>query len=91
MTDISSLLDDPLVRLENLYRIVDKNGKLIDFRLNWAQRELYHEMHNRNCVLKARQLGISTFYCLVLLDLALFTPNQTIGIISHSLEGAQHL
>ncbi len=78
-------------RINNLYKIVDKSGKMLTFKLNWAQEELYHDMWYCNVILKARQLGISTFICLLFLDRCLFNSNISAGIIAHTLEDAQQL
>ncbi len=78
-------------RINNLYYIVDKQGRKIKFNLNWAQESLYDNMWYCNVILKARQLGISTFICLLFLDRCLFNSNQSAGIIAHTLEDAQQL
>jgi len=91
MTKPHNPLSDPLFRINNLYQIVDKRGKKITFKLNWAQEELYHNMWYCNVILKARQLGISTFVCLLFLDRCLFNPDQSAGIIAHTLEDAQQM
>lgn len=80
---------DPLWRLNNLYYIVNKQGKKIKFTLNWAQKELYDNMWYCNVILKARQLGMSTFTCLLFLDRCLFNPDQSAGIIAHTVDDAQ--
>ncbi len=84
-------LGNPLWRLNNLYYIVDKQGRKIRFSLNWAQKKLYEEMWYCNVILKARQLGISTFVCLLFLDRCLFNDNMSAGIIAHTLEDAQQM
>ena len=78
-------------RLNNLYRIVDRNSNSIPFKLNDVQIDVLNGLHTRNLILKARQLGMSTFAVLYLLDAALFTPNLSVGIVSYSLEHAQHI
>lgn len=78
-------------RLNNLYYIVDKRGNKVKFKLNWAQEALYNEMWYCNVILKARQLGISTFVCLLFLDRCLFNSNQSAGIIAHTVEDAQQI
>ncbi len=78
-------------RLNNLYRIVDRDGNSIPFRLNGVQKSVLDNFHTRNLILKARQLGMSTFAVLYLLDETLFTPNLSAGIVSYSLEHAQHI
>lgn len=44
-----------------LLRIRDKRGRLVPFELNAAQREYARTCTRRNIVLKARQLGITTY------------------------------
>ena len=84
-------LADPEWRLSNLYQIIDKRGDKRQFVLNWAQKELYKNLWYCNLVLKARQLGISTFVCLLFLDRCLFNSNVAAGIICHTREDAEHL
>lgn len=84
-------LPDKEWRLNNLYRIVDRDSNSIPFHLNKVQIDVLNKMHNRNLILKARQLGMSTFAVLYLLDEVLFTPNLAAGIVSYSLEHAQHI
>jgi len=86
-----SLLDDKTWRMNNLYRIVDKQGDSIKFRLNPVQAEVLKGLHNRNLILKARQLGMSTFSVLYMLDETIFNSNLSAGIVSYSLEHAQHI
>lgn len=78
-------------RLNNLYHIVDRNGNSIKFKLNPVQESVYDNLHTRNLILKARQLGMSTFAVIYLLDEAIFNPNLSAGIVSYSLEHAQHI
>lgn len=78
-------------RMNNLYKIVDKNGDSIPFKLNSVQQQVLGNLHKRNLILKARQLGMSTFSVLYLLDEAIFNPNTSAGIVSYSLEHAQHI
>jgi hypothetical protein len=84
-------LADPRWRMNNLYKIVNKQGGKTLFRLNWAQEELYNSMWFCNIILKARQLGMSTFVCLLFLDRCLFNSNVSAGIICHTLEDGQQL
>lgn len=59
--------------------------------MNWAQRELYEGIHYSNIALKARQLGITTFYCIFLLDKILWDENIQAGIIAHTLDDASNI
>lgn len=78
-------------RLNHLYRIVDKEGRSIPFKLNPVQASVLRISHKRKIILKARQLGMSTFAVLDLVDDAIFTENLSCGIVSYSLEHAQHI
>ena len=81
---IDPRLADREWRLENLYWVVNEDGKLVRFKLREAQRELMRNMHNRNIILKARQLGFTTFICIFMLDYALFNRNKQLGIIAQT-------
>ena len=84
-------LGDPLWRINNLYWIRDKAGNKVKFKLNWAQEQLYHNMHNCNIILKARQLGMSTFICILFLDRILFNSDTAAGLIAHTRDDAEQL
>ena len=84
-------LSNRLWRLENLYYILDKEGVKRRFSLNWAQQELYDNMWHSNVILKARQLGISTFCTILFLDTCLFNSNTAAGIIAHTREDSEQL
>lgn len=82
---------DPRWRINNLYYIIDKQGVKTQFKMNWAQTELYDNIWYMNLILKARQLGVSTFVCLLFLDRCLFNSNVSAGIIAHTLEDGQQM
>lgn len=75
-------------RLNNLYWITDKEGKRVKFTMNWAQAELLDELHYLNIILKARQLGFTTFIQIYMLDMAVFYPDTRCGVIAHTLDDA---
>lgn len=83
-------IDNPLWRLRNLYWIENKAGRLQRFVPNAAQMRLHSNLWHRNAILKARQLGISTYVALLILDRCLFTPNYHAGIIDKTLPDAEH-
>lgn len=89
--DLADLLGSREWRLNNLYRIIDKNGDNVQFTMNPAQWALWEGRHNFNIILKARQLGFSTFIGILFLDAMLFTDNWQAGIIAHSLNDAKKL
>jgi len=76
-------------RLNNLYWIITEFGKRIKFAPNEAQTQLLDDLWYLNIILKARQRGFSTFIDLLGIDLAVFAPNQTVGVIAHGLREAQ--
>src|SRR3954453_14715452 len=76
-------------RIDNLYHITDKNGQKLRFQMNWAQEALFNEMSFQNVILKARQLGFTTFIQIFMLDACLFNSNVRAGTIAHTLTDAQ--
>lgn len=76
-------------RLNNLYRIVNARGREIPFVMNYAQKLLYLGMWFCNVILKSRQHGITTFICLLYLDICLFNSNMHACIIAHNKEDAE--
>lgn len=76
-------------RLNNLYLITDKEGKRSTFKMNWAQEALFNDMHYMNVILKARQLGFTTFIQIFMLDAAVFNSDIRAGTIAHTLLDAQ--
>lgn len=76
-------------RLNNLYWITNEEGRRVKFQLNWAQEKLFEEMWFLNVILKARQLGFTTFIQLVMLDACLFNSNTHAGTIAHTREDAE--
>lgn len=88
--DLKVCLSDPHWRLcsGQLYKIKtkpkDENGNddeeadalIVPFKPNRAQRRLMKHLHKRNIILKARQLGFTTFIAILFLDCALFAHKQ---------------
>lgn len=91
--DIASptLWADPWWRLTNLYSIVTDDAQEIRFKPNEEQREFYERLHYRNLILKARQLGFTTFVDILALDQCLFNRNFRAVIIAHTLPDAQRI
>lgn len=75
-------------RMNNLYWIVDKRGNKVLLKANPQQKILHHNQHTLNLILKARQLGMTTWAAIDLLDECLFIPNQTAGFIAHTKQDA---
>lgn len=85
-----ALLKNRLWRLNHLYKIKDKNGKCVTFKMTPEQLEYFDGMHDRNVILKARQLGFTTEVCIIQLDLAIFHKKEC-ALIAHSLPDAERL
>nr|WP_321458702.1 terminase [uncultured Vibrio sp.] len=75
-------------RLNHLYKIEDEKGRIVTFKMRDAQRDLFESSHTFEIILKARQLGFSTYIDLYGLDSCLFTKNYAAGIIAQDLESA---
>lgn len=80
---------NPIWRLNNLYTIRDKSGNAVPFRTNWAQTKFFEDLWYLNSILKARQLGFTTFIQLYMLDSCLFNSNTSAGVIAHNREDAE--
>ena len=78
-------------RLNTLYHIKDKTGKKVLFQPNEEQEAFYCGYHGRDIILKARQLGFTTFKMVSDLDDCLFTKNHSAGCICHNLEDAKDI
>jgi len=76
-------------RIDNLYQIVDADGNQIPFQMNYAQKLLYLGMWYCNIILKSRQHGITTFMCLLYLDICMFNSNTHAAIIAHNKDDAE--
>jgi len=84
-------LKDRVWRMSNLYWIIDKESQRVKFKPNWAQMFLLKNMWFFNLILKARQLGVTTFWCIFALDMSVFNSNIRCGIIAHNREDAQDI
>ena len=85
---LKKFVDTP-TRMRALYSIVDERGQSVPFELNPIQMELLNGMHSANLILKSRQHGITTFFCLLALDCCIFKQNFRAGIIAHTREDAE--
>lgn len=78
----------PEERLNNLYRIRPKRAVLGEssrtqfFTMNRMQRDFWNNRTNRDLVLKMRQGGVTTFACLIALDMCLWTPGVQTAIMA---------
>ena len=82
-----------LWRLNNLYTIVGKNGKLTTFKMNYAQHKTYaaSRIHPRLIILKSRQQGISTLFLVSFFDDAVWAQHFSIGLMAQGTDEASTL
>lgn len=81
-------------RITHLYKIVNKEGKLVVFKPNNEQWMLFDNYEKKLAlgegirirILKGRQFGITTFHCIYYLDDAIWNPGRTNAIIAHEKE-----
>jgi hypothetical protein len=71
-------------RLCVFYYIKDKDGNKVRFKPNAAQTLYYEMSHQNDIILKARQLGFTTFKMIHDLDTCLFKKNYSAGCIAHN-------
>jgi hypothetical protein len=72
-------------RLTHLYKIRNKQGQLVTFKPNPIQLMILAALGRRlrARILKYRQGGVTTLFCILYLDDALWTPGFSAAIIAH--------
>lgn len=75
-------------RLNNLYHIIDEQGSDVLFKMRPQQEQFFDNFWYFNIILKARQLGFTTFIDIMGLDYTIFKPNFTTVIIAETKEKA---
>ena len=76
--DLCDALTYKWFRLNTLYHIKDKSGQKVLFTPNQEQETFYLNQHCRDIILKARQLGFTTFKMISDLDDCLFIENFSV-------------
>ncbi len=79
------------VIMETFFRIADKDGKEVPFRLNSTQRALDENLTGRDLIPKARQEGISSYFLGRYTAKCLYRHNTNAVIVSHESEATQRL
>jgi hypothetical protein len=75
--------------IETMFRIADKDGVDVDFKLNYHQRQLDETVSGRDRIPKARQLGMSTYVLARFLAVCLVRKNTRAVVISHDTEASK--
>ncbi len=98
LLDNPALIEDKEWRMKNLYWIVTKSGTRELFKMNRAQSHFFYNYllnpkgtYHRHIILKARQLGFTTFIDLYILDEVLFNNNREGLVIAHKVEDAKEI
>ena len=74
-----------------VYKIKNKEWKIIPYKPNPYQLQLQNNQHNRNIIVKARQLWFSTEIDIQALDYALTNRNVNVGIIAQDKDKAEDI
>ncbi len=82
-------LTDKNWRIRRLYKIRDKERRLVRFVPNMAQKHFSEHAARRNIILKSRQLGFTTFETIDSLDDTLFNRNFDALLIAQDLDSAE--
>ncbi len=92
--DLRALLDDPggsVWLAEQYLRVRNKAGHLQPLRANRAQIVFEERRQHENIVLKARQMGISTWVAGRFLLKTMLQPGTTTVMVAHTRESAEAL
>lgn len=90
---VESQWDNKKFRLQSwlVYKIKDKKAKILDYNPNPYQILLQENQHNRNIILKARQIWFSTDIDIQAVDFAITNPWVNVGIIAHDKDTAEDI
>lgn len=86
-------LKSKLWRLNNIYKVINKQGDVVTFRMNLAQHRVYaaSRKHPRVIILKSRQQGISTFWLVSYFDDSLWRSYLNVGLMAQGANEASTL
>jgi len=89
--EFERLFIDPIWRISNIYKIINKQSQVIKFTPNVAQLQFLHDVWFRNVIPKARQRGLSTVIQIFMLDTALFQNNMKGKVIAQDKDAATEI
>lgn len=76
------------MRLIEKFYIKNKSGEKVQFRMNKAQRDYEGRRTGRDIILKARQLGFSTYEQLRKFESCIYYPNISTATVAHKKDKA---
>jgi hypothetical protein len=79
----TQLLNDDRMFCEKIIQIEDRHRKLIPFKFNPAQELLYANLTGRDLVIKAGQLGITSFFLARSFKETITHPGTTAAVVAH--------
>jgi hypothetical protein len=91
MEELVDLLSDKQWRMHNLYYVLTNTSQTVPFHPNHAQQRFQESRTDQDVILKARQLGFSTYIQVDMLDDALFNDNQRGLVIANSQRNAKRI
>jgi hypothetical protein len=94
LQEVNRCKSDFIYFAENYLKILDKNDKLVPLTFNTAQSRLHRTIESGEHfikILKARQLGSSTYIAARFFWEALFNTNMRIAVIAHSDAGVKNI
>ncbi len=85
---IFKIISSKWLRMAHLYPIKDKQGKIITLDLNNHQEKIKEAIKEGKMlsILKSRQVGITTFFCIFYLDEVIFNQGVNAVIQAHKQE-----
>lgn len=86
LAEVQRCKDDFIYFAENYLKIIDKDDKLQTLKLNYAQNLIHQELESNGflSILKARQLGSSTYIAARFFWEALFNVNTRVAVVAHT-------
>jgi len=77
--------------IEGLLKIDNKEGLVVPFKFNKVQEYFARHKGNRNIIIKARQMGISSSILADMFTDCILIPHTTCAIVSHETHATQRL
>lgn len=88
---LKRIMNDSKLYIESFMSIVDKRGKIVPFKLNQMQKQIYKNARKYNIILKSRQGGGTIYILAKALFLCLSKPNTHCMMLSHNMESTRNI
>lgn len=85
------IMSNPKIYIESFMKITDKTGKLVPFKLNHTQIQVFKNAKKYNQILKSRQAGCSVSLLARALYYCLTQPNTHCMMLSHNMESTRNV